>query len=123
MDSHRSWFPYILIGLSLALMALIAVTYDRKEGIGGEEGEGGVGMTVPTTAEYEAAMQGILAAYDVDGNAQKAYDALVATTVPTVSYQAVHLELVIALAQIAGGNTEEGTARFDLARVSHVWLH
>ncbi len=129
MLHHRSWFPFILIGLSLALGVIIAAVYAPLAPInGGTIGENetpsidGGGTGVVTAEEYEAGVRAVLSTYAAGADAGAAYDALVAMRVPTVEYQAAHLELVIAFAQLKSGNTDEGQARLDLAMTAYPWL-
>lgn len=118
--SHRSWFPFILIGLSLALAVIIAAVY--KPSPTSVAQEDAVTLTAPTASEYEAGVRAVFASFALTEDADAAYDALVAMRVPSVDYQAVHLELVLALAQLKTGNTDEGQARLDIARTNYPWL-
>lgn len=121
--SHRSWFPYILIGLSLALFAIIfAVRNNVNQYSAPTSADIKIAVVVPTSEEYEAGVKTILSTYDTDQNASTAYNALIKAVVPQVSYQTAHLDLVIAFAQLQAGQTAEGNTRLNLARATYAWL-
>jgi len=124
--SHRSWFPFILIGLSLALLAIIFVVRTNSNQAAKlkavTDAEQQAAANVPTNDEYETGVKAVLAIFDADQNASTAYTALIAMTVPQVSYQAAHLDLVIAFAQIQAGQATEGQTRLNLARSTYAWL-
>ncbi len=119
---HRSWFPFILIGLSLVLLAVIVVVKSNAGHSEQLKADAAAHASVPTNAEYEAAIHTILNTYNADKNATTAYNSLLAVTVPSVDYQAAHLDLVIAFAQLQAGKTVEGQARLDLALNTYSWL-
>lgn len=119
--SHRSWFPYILIGLSLTLMAILAVTYEGKKGEGKEGGDENIEIVVPTPAQYEAGVRAVLAAFDDSKNASLAIDSLVAMVVPSNAYQEAHLEFVLAFSQIKLGEVDAGMERLTAARALYNW--
>lgn len=118
--THRSWFPFILIGLSLALAVIIAAVYKQNPAPVAEDDA--VVLIAPTAEQYEAGVRAVLAGLADTSDVGVAYDALVAMRVPSVDYQASHLELVLALAQLKSGNIEEGQARLDIARANYSWL-
>lgn len=120
--SHRSWFPSILIGLSLALAVLIAAAYKPEPASDVSVNNDEPAMTAPSADEYEAGVRAVLASYASTSDASAAYDALVAMRVPSLDYQSAHLELVIAFAQMKAGNSDEGQARLDLATTAYPWL-
>ncbi len=124
--SHRSWFPFILMGLSLALLAIIFVVRSNNDQAAKikavTDAESQAAANIPTSAEYEAGVKAVLTTYDADQNASAAYASLIAMTVPQVSYQAAHLDLVIAFAQLQAGQAAEGKTRLDLARSTYFWL-
>ena len=122
MTTHRSWFPFILIGLSTALAALILVVYEPGATPSTDDEPA---VVVPTAAEYEASVNAVMATYAVSPTvtaAQTALDALIAMRVPTADYQQAHLDLVIAYGQLAAGNAEVGDARLVVAESLYPWL-
>lgn len=118
--THRSWFPTILTGLSLALLAIIVVVY-KDEAPQAAVTPAFITATAPTSTEYETAAKTVVQNYVAGGNAATAYNALVALTVPA-EYQDAHLALVFAFADLRAGKLEEGTARLDVARTAYPWL-
>jgi hypothetical protein len=119
---HRSWFPYILIGLSVALFVIIFAVRSNVDTSSKQDAATPATVVVPTNAEYEAGVKAILSAYSADQNASTAYAALIKAVVPQVSYQTAHLDLVIAFAQLQAGQAVEGKTRLDLARATYAWL-
>lgn len=122
MTTHRSWFPFILVGLSTALLALIVVVYDPSTM---PTTNTAPVVTAPTASEYEASVNTVLSTFALSPSAdaaQTALDALIAMRVPTVDYQQAHLDLVIAFGQLAAGNTAVGDARLVVAESLYPWL-
>lgn len=119
MTTHRSWFPFILVGLSTALLALIVVVYDPSVS---PPDANEPQMTAPTAAEYETAVQAIVTTYRATNDPGTAYDALIALRVPSTTYQQVHLDLVIAFGRLKDGKVAEGQAGLALAKNTYPWL-
>lgn len=121
MTTHRSWFPFILVGLSTALLALIVVVYnpDATPVVPNDPV-----VVVPTDEEYEAAVQQVVSAFMLssDSEADKAaYDALIAMRVPSVEYQAAHIALVLAFGQMVAGEDVEGNVRLFGLHETYPW--
>lgn len=119
MTTHRSWFPFILIGLSTALLAVIVVLYQpRASSIDVPV------VVAPTGDEYEGAVQGIVSTYMLSSQSEAdkdAYDALLALRVPA-AYKDVHVQLVLAFGQMTAGEDVAGQARLsDVAQV-YPWV-
>ncbi len=114
------------MGLSLALLAIIFVVRSNNDQAAKlkavTDAESQAAANVPTNAEYEAGVKAVLATYDTDQNASAAYTSLIAMTVPQVSYQAGHLDLVIAFAQLQSGDAPAGKTHLNLARSTYAWL-
>ncbi len=127
--THRSWFPLILTGLSLSLLACLTLVYrpndEPKQGRpiagGNETSSTATGAVAPSSTEYETAVRNVVASYDATGDASAAYSVLVALRVPA-AYQAAHLDLVIAFAQLQSGKRDDGTARLAGVRAAYAWL-
>ncbi len=124
MTTHRSWFPFILIGLTLALVAVISVLY-RPYTLQEQRSAEVVHVAPPTPAAYEAAVSTIVTTYFASSSSdasKTAYDALIAMRVPSVDYQDVHIALVIAFGQLVAGEDEAGNARlFDVMK-AYPWI-
>lgn len=123
MTTHRSWFPFILVGLSAALLAVILVAY-RPNATPSEKEEPAV--AAPTAEEYEAAVRAIMMDTAIssgpqEASAQKAYDALLALHVPA-EYKDVHIQLVLAYGEMALGQDELGRARLIVAEEANSWI-
>jgi hypothetical protein len=124
--NHRSWFPAILIGLSLALAVFfIGVIKHREAG-------GGTGLfsspdplpepAVAVTEEgYRASVNSVLENYSIKKDAKNAYNALILLRVPAAD-QTLHFDLVVAFGKLSSGQKEEGEARLAALKAENTWL-
>lgn len=121
MTTHRSWFPFILVGLSAALLAVILVAYRPNDSRVENDTPT---VTFLTVDEYRVAARTIVSNYfaSSDSDADKiAYDALLALRVP-VEYKDVHIQLVLVFGQLVAGEDTAGQARLiDLQKV-YPWV-
>lgn len=120
MTTHRSWFPFILVGLSAALLAVILVAYRPNDELSVSDEPA---VVAPTGEEYKSAAQQIVSDYlaSSDSEADKiAYDALLALRVPA-EYKDVHVQLVLAFGQMAAGEDVAGKARLDDVMQVYPW--
>lgn len=119
---HRSWFPAILIGLSLILgIAFLSVTKD-KDGRGLFTVRPAPGAREGVREEdYQSAVNGVLRVYSEDGDAKAAYDALILLRVPS-SELTTHLDLVAAMGKLMSGDEADGKARLSALKAQHDWL-
>lgn len=127
MTHHRSWFPTILIGLTIGLGAIF-YALDRKEEndlgpAASNDGDGAAEeIVVPATSEgYQAAVTALMQSYATDKNAEATYNGLIVLRVPT-DLQQLHLDLVIAFSQLAAGNRDDGAARLEVLKAQYSWL-
>lgn len=114
--SHRTWFPFILIGLTLALAAGIWAWQSDDHPLASDAPE----IVAPTLVEYQAEVIAIVQAYLEDGDAQGAYDALLDVWVPSDAKD-VHLDLVIAFGKLVSGD-ESGAELLETVRSVYDWL-
>lgn len=111
---HRTWFPFILVGLTFALLLAVGAWVQH------EGGEVEVSLEAPSDPEYMAELTTVLTTYDTDDDVQAAYDELLDMRVPA-GYKELHLELVIAFGKLLGGD-EEGASRLETVRSMYSWL-
>ncbi len=129
LDHHRTYFPFILVGLSVLLaVGLYAFYSSRPSGpsgpspFQGEDRWGSESETMtPTHDGYVAATASVIAAFQADQNAQRAYDQLIQITVPTAD-QGTHLELVIIFGKFLAGETVIAEARYQALKQTITWL-
>lgn len=124
MTTHRSWFPFILVGLSAALLAVILVAYQPNNAR--VDNDTLSAPEAPTGDEYEAAVRAIMMNVMISSgpqevSAQAAYDALLALHVPA-EYKDVHIQLVLAYGEMALGQDELGRARLIVAEEANSWI-
>ncbi len=120
---HRSWFPAIVIGLSLAL-ALFFVGVVKHRG-----GESFFVPRAPLPAEapaiteegYRTGVNTVLETYTAKKDAKAAYNALILLRVPAAD-QTVHFDLVVAFGKLSSGQKEEGEARLAALKAQNDWL-
>ena len=116
---HRTWFPFILVGLTVALAAIIwAWPFSSEQNVGQSSPEQEI--STPTYVEYQSQVIAILEAYLETDDEQSAYTALLDVWVP-VEAKEVHLDLVVAFGKLAAGD-ENGAELVDQVRASHLWL-
>lgn len=122
MTEHRSWFPFIVVGLSLALLAVVALVYTPATSPNPTNVVTAPELTAPSAEEYAAIIQQVLADYALDNDAVRAYNTLLLTRVPNASYQSFHLNLVIAFAELQSGNGTDGAANLAGVIAAAPWL-
>jgi len=123
MQEHRTWFPLILIGLTIVLFAVIATQY-QKDDIGSiEDITESVQIDLPRVTEegYKSEIVTILNDFSVSHDANSAYELLLNTRVPA-EFKDVHLEIVMIMNAFKSGKTTEGESRLDMLRVDETWL-
>jgi hypothetical protein len=123
---HRTWFPFLFVGLTLALVLIIAVLFQPEEStevVFGTlfSGEGAVEVSVVSEVEYQEMILGFFSDLDGGSDSVELYENLVDMTVP-YDYKEVHLELVIYFGSVRDGRLAEAGARRDLLFATHAWL-
>ncbi|MCH8049601.1 hypothetical protein IH979_02725 [Patescibacteria group bacterium] len=121
--THRTWFPFILIGLTVLLILVTAVwtrPSDESKPFG-ESTAQVVERTAVSKEEYQVLVNEILQRYKSTGDVEQAYQTLLDIVIPP-SYKEVHLELVIIMGKFDAGKTEEAQARFNLLKQRYSWL-
>ena len=123
MTSHRSWFPYILAGLTVLLTAVFLVVEQRLErrerALGGEPAF--TQEPAVTDAAYVAAATIVLETYAANGDANAAYEALILLRVPP-SDQRAHFDLVAAFGKLLAGDEDDAAARFAALKAQYSWM-
>jgi hypothetical protein len=114
--SHRTWFPFILVGLTITLATGIWAWTSSDRSQAPPE----IGVEAPTSLEYQAEIAQILQMYLDDDDLDTAYESLVDVRVPSDA-QEVHLDLVIAFGKLVAGN-ESGAELLETVRSQHDWL-
>lgn len=126
MASHRSWFPVILTGLSVALAVLIAAVYEpgsapvQPSSTRPESEQVDISGAAPTEEQYQAAVNAVMDAHRQNRDVDASYNALVAIRVP-VTYLDLHLQLVYLL-----NDMQQGLAVTDHVQTligQYDWLH
>jgi len=97
--SHRTWFPYILIGLSIALL-LAVIAFNQNEQPSNIEN-----MPVLEFYEYQEEVLGILDSYEQGSDAQIAYESLLKLRISEDEKQ-VHLDLVLMFGKLLNGELD-----------------
>lgn len=124
---HRSWFPAILIGLSLALaLVFLGVTKNRNGDTRASVVQSSVNRETqkkePATEEgYQSAVTSILETYAEEKDAQAAYNALILLRVP-VAFQTLHFDLVVAMGKLMVKETADGESRLQALKAQYSWL-
>ena len=119
-QEHRTWFPFIMIGLSVLLLGAYIIWGSPSNEVA-PTSEGASLVAAPTEEEYQAEVTSILNAYASDKNAGQTYEELLNVRVPAAEKE-FHLDLVIAFSDLKDGRTASGQARIDLLRAQADWL-
>lgn len=123
LHEHRTWFPYILIGLSVALALVVAVWFQPSDEVA-QQNDQRVAQELPdviSEEEYRVMVNAILQEYQATSDARGAYQSLLDIVIPS-AYKEVHLELVIIMGKFDAEKAEEAQARYDLLRQQNDWL-
>ncbi len=123
MDRH--WFPAILVGFSV-LLGLIFIAALSPQGRNLLERNLDVRQVTASSSRiteesYESALSSLLSEYQVTGDAQTTYDALIVFRVPG-SMLSLHYELVIAFQKLLADRVDEAEARFTALKAQYPWL-
>ncbi len=134
---HRTWFPFVLVGLTFSLMLLVAWAYANKQDVAQSGGQEGVTQAITDEAYVAAAsrvMSGFLARFDAAGSdterlllVEKTQSDLLALLVPG-SRRGMHLELAVSLNLLRKGfegdavSLAEGRYRLQSVLEGEPWL-
>ena len=124
MHEHRTWFPFILIGLTLSFVILLAVVW-RPGTVVPISVQPDVTYAAPVPVDanaYKEQARTALTRYQESGDAANAYKHLLDLRVPA-ELKDTHLELVVALSLIDGGNEQEGEDRLHALLLKEAWLN
>jgi hypothetical protein len=126
LDSHRTFFPFILVGLSVLLAVGLYAFYSSRPvdstGSALAVGTSTPAVKAPTHDEYVSLVSRIVSDFQTNQSSeQSAYDRLVAVTVPPADL-ATHLELVIIFGKFRSGETVAAQARYQTLKQTVTWL-
>lgn len=122
MHQHRTWFPFILTGLTLALGLFLYLEVYQKpvpEQLTPVIVESGL-ITV-TEEGYKEEVAGVLAGFSKGESASSAYNRLIDIRTPN-EFKSLHLELVIAFGELKEGKKDSAEARLQTVRRQYPWL-
>ena len=113
---HRTWFPYILAGLTLLLaLGIFTILSDSQRGLEPPK------LLAPTTQEYQTNVQTICADFSLALDLEKTYESLLTLRVP-VEYKDAHLALVLLFGQaVQSGNTDISLGLAQI-KAQYTWL-
>lgn len=124
---HRTWFPYILIGLTL-LMAVGIYTWIHatatEEPNSTQRSYVGYEQTLrfaPSDESYKEQVLHVLGEYAQHKDENETHADLVDMVVPA-EYKDLHIVLVLAFTKLQEGDIEGARARFDLLNSEYDWL-
>jgi hypothetical protein len=118
MFSHhpqRTWFPFILIGLTLALCAFLFILYRTPQDVEI------VQQVALTQDEYRSQVSDVLNTFMPSKDAQIAYDALLVMRVPEEEKQ-THLDLVLLFGKIIAGEIDDIDLAISDIGVKYPWM-
>lgn len=132
---HRSWFPFVLVGLTVSLVLLVALAYVNKQAPKQQSAQ----ADVVTENEYQVAAaavtRGFFARFDSVANdeerlelVESAQSELLELLVPSAEKD-LHLELVMSLNLLKKGLSDdddaaqlEGRRRLEAVFEQYSWL-
>ncbi len=122
MHQHRTWFPFILTGLTLSLLLFMYLEVYKKSTpepatITVVES----GLITVTVDGYKESVSTILAGFASGESADSAYNRLIDVRTPA-EFKSLHLELVIAFSELKEGKQESANARLQTIRRQYPWL-
>jgi len=119
---HRTWFPFILIGLTITLAVIIVIWAQPKTSEPVKYSPYvAVESAAVSEAEYQNLINYILKTYNENGDIEAAYQSLLDIVIPS-SYKEVHLELVIIMSKYEAGNDTEAQERLETLKEKYPWL-
>lgn len=117
---QRSWFPFILVGLTMALAAGVWAWQAGESGRPSVDQVNESSHIAPTSILYKRVVYQVVSTYLEDGDAERAYETLIDLWVPADD-KSVHLDLVIVFGKLADGDVSAQEA-LDTIRSSNSWL-
>lgn len=111
--SHRTWFPFILTGLSIILLLVIICLYS--------DGTPGAQEILLEPAEYQDAVGQVFDQFQESGNALEAYDSLLEMKVQEEQKQ-VHLDLVLMFGKLYNGEIDSIDQTLMQLQIENQWL-
>lgn len=122
IHEHRTWFPFIVIGVTLCLV-LVIVIWKQPSATSVDSDQSTVEVhQVITEEEYQQLVRQVLNDFETSHDSAAAHEALLDIFVPA-AYKDIHLELVIIIAKYQSGEDEEAQARLDLLAQQYDWLN
>lgn len=120
---HRTFFPFILIGLTVLLaLFIVAITRDSSPESNVQTSSSSQSVVnMVSEEEYQRLTSEILRDYESNKDVERAYQSLLDIVLPP-TYKEVHLELVIIMSKFDSGQTDEAQARLDVLRQQYSWL-
>ncbi|MBT3231139.1 hypothetical protein HN358_05205 [Candidatus Uhrbacteria bacterium] len=112
--SHRTWFPYILIGLTVVLLLVVFAITNKSPQQGSEP--------ILTTIEYQETIDQLLIDYYAsDSDTYKIYESLLGLRVQEDQKQ-VHLDLVLIFGKLLSGEIESINGAIADLGADNPWL-
>lgn len=116
---HRSWFPFILVGLSLLLLLVLVVGLQPSE-----EKIVFVSETslVPISEiDYESDVIAILEQLQESEDSEIVRDLLLLQRVPS-QYKEIHFELILVMGLYRSGEVVTAETRMNELKIQYAWL-
>lgn len=114
---HRTWFPFILAGLTLALALVILANVND----GLISNDALIKRVAPTNEEYQIALSSICAEFASQDDARAIYESLLKMVVPT-DFKDAHLALVLLFGNATGDVSLDVSAELATLQERFPWL-
>ncbi len=117
---HRTWFPFILVGLSFALLAIVVVYVEGRESFVPELVPEGYVLSIEEV-DYPSDVSYIFGNYYLTQDIDVARDRLLAQRVPA-DFRDLHFELILIVDAYQRGEGFDAEKSMDNLRSEYSWL-
>ena len=120
---HRTWFPFIMIGVTIGFIVFVAAYWEPS--IPQTSSQPLVelpSMVAPSVADYQSEVRSIVNEFEGSGDVENAYSQLLDVRVPA-SYKDFHFDLAVAMGEFRVGEEAEGRVKLDLIKKESAWLN
>ncbi len=114
---HRTWFPFILIGLTLALVLGVLVWMQSSSGGNVKS----LQVFAPSEEDYQTEIIALLSEFETSGDAQYAYEKLLDIRVPA-EYKVFHFDLALLLFHASTDDELDISSDLDTLRTQNNWI-
>jgi hypothetical protein len=117
---HRTWFPFIVVGLTFALMAVVLVYVEGRATLPNPNVPEGYVLSIEEV-DYPGDVSYIWGNYYLTQDVDVTRDRLLAQRVPA-DFRDLHFELILIIDVYQRGENLEAESRMDILQSEYSWL-